>query len=286
MAGSQRYLTTSPRVAGAIAFATFLGTATVFAALVASKGLPLPPREIQTLAWSLPAMFCASIILALTGWWPLHVLGQRPLPVAIGAGFLIAATGQLLFSLAAGLRADQLAALVGGSGVLGGGAGALLWRIAYRDTGLGDRTAAPVKHAALLAILRAVAACGCVILFGLFGVLAVLLLLFRGDNLSSTPNAAGDAWLEDVAIGQNGRAICVSAQTHGACNAWDGELFVRSGKGGNLDARWDGSDRVIIYIPQGVAPRRFEAQALGGRVRLVITHRRGDLPYRQWPPPD
>lgn len=109
----------------------------------------------------------------------------------------------------------------------------------------------------------------------------------RSDPLSAVPNRTGTAVLEDMLIGSDSRAICVTATTREACNSKQSEIFIEDIDSLNdVRARWVDDNLVVVDVTSGLVRRKSD-RSRDGRIgirlnlnapapRIMINHPTGN----------
>jgi hypothetical protein len=109
----------------------------------------------------------------------------------------------------------------------------------------------------------------------------------RSDPLSSVPNRTATAVLEDKLIGNNARAICVTATARETCNSRQSEVYVEGIDSLNdVRAKWVNDDLVTVDVTSGTV-QRMSNRSRDGRIdirlnlntprsRIVINHPGGN----------
>jgi hypothetical protein len=92
----------------------------------------------------------------------------------------------------------------------------------------------------------------------------------RSDPLSAVPNRTGTAVLEDILIGSDSRAICVTATTREACNSRQSEIYIEDIDSLNdVRAKWADDDLVVVEVTSGVV-RRSSDKSRNGLISIRL----------------
>ena len=106
-------------------------------------------------------------------------------------------------------------------------------------------------------------------------VLAVFAMLScgckRSDPLSAVPNQTGTAVLEDILIGSDARAICVTATRREACNSKQSEIFIEGiDKLNDVRAKWVDDNSVLVEVGSGLVRKRSD-RSRDGRISISLS---------------
>jgi hypothetical protein len=92
----------------------------------------------------------------------------------------------------------------------------------------------------------------------------------RSDVLSANPNAAGTAFLKDVLIGDNARAICVTNTIQESCTSEQSEIYIDDvARLNDVRSAWINDTLVTVDVISG-AVRKAADRSNDGRIAIRL----------------